>query len=140
MNNKIQMIKNKGFTLIELLVVIAVIGLLAVLVLFSVDNIKSKSRDARRVVDIKSIQEGLALYQNDNQDYPIMDDYITGGDFMSLALENDGAIRGVPTDPLNEGTYRYHYQSTQGKDYVIQYYLETDSIQGRSSGLNTSRP
>jgi len=138
------MIKNKGFTLIELLVVVAVLGLLAAIVLFSVDGIKSKSRDARRVADIKSIQEGLAMYSNNNQAYPIFDGYITGSDSMSTDLESDGGINGVPADPINDAmggvTYRYYYQSTQGSDYVIQYYLETDSIQGHPAGLNSTGP
>ncbi len=136
------MIKNKGFTLIELLVVIAVIGLLAAIVLFSVDGIRSKSRDTRRVADIKSIQEALAMYNNNNQEFPIFDGYITGSDAMSTDLEGDGVITGVPTDPLEDlmGIYRYHYLSTQGSDYVIQYYLETDSIQGHPVGLNSVSP
>ncbi len=88
------MIKNKaclptrqGFTLIELLVVVAILGLLASIVLFSVDGVRSKSRDTRRVTDIKSIQEGLAMYHNDSQAYPIFDGYITGSDTMSTALK-----------------------------------------------------
>ncbi|MBU1177475.1 MAG: prepilin-type N-terminal cleavage/methylation domain-containing protein [Patescibacteria group bacterium] len=138
------MIKNKGFTLIELLVVVAILGLLAAIVLFSVDGIKSKSRDTRRVTDIKSIQEGLAMYNNNNQVFPIFDGYITGSDSMSTDLESDGGINGVPADPINDVmggvTYKYYYQSTQGSDYVIQYYLETDSIQGHPAGLNSVGP
>jgi len=37
-------------------------------------------------------------------------------------------------------TYKYYYQSTQGKTYLIQYYLETDSIQSKNQGLNTVIP
>ena len=138
------MIKNKGFTLIELLVVIAVVGLLAAIVLFSVDGIKSKSRDARRASDVKSIQKGLAMYHNDNQAYPIFDGYITGSDVTSAALKSGGGMNAVPIDPVNDlmggVTYKYYYQSTQGSDYVIQYYLETDSLQGHASGLNSTGP
>jgi len=138
------MIKNKGFTLVELLVVIAVVGLLAAIALFSIDGIKSKSRDTRRVADIKSIQEGLAMYHNDNQSYPIFDGYITGSDVVSAGLKSDGGMNGAPVDPVDSlmggVTYRYYYQSTQGSDYVIQYYLETDSIQGCSLGLNSVGP
>ena len=144
MNNEQRTIKSAAFTLIELLVVIAIIALLAVLVLFSIENIRAKSRDARRVTDIKSIQEGLAMYHNDYQLYPVYDGYITGSDTMSTALISDGVMQGVPIDPLNktmEGViYKYYYQSTQGKTYLIQYYLETDSVQGKSQGLNTASP
>ena len=53
---------NKGFTLIELLVVIAIIGVLASIVLASLNSARRKSRDARRIVDVKQIQLALELY------------------------------------------------------------------------------
>lgn len=142
--NKLLSKNKKGFTLIELLVVVAVIALLAAIVLFSIDGIRAKSRDTKRVADIKSIQEGLALYHSDNQAYPIYDGYITGSDMVSTDLKSNGNMNAVPIDPLNGDlggvTYKYHYQSTQGNNYVIEYYLETDSIKDHSAGLNTARP
>lgn len=60
----------KGFTLIELLVVIAIIGILASIVLASLNSARIKSRDARRVADIKQIQLALELYFDANGSYP----------------------------------------------------------------------
>lgn len=56
----------KGFTLIELLVVIAIIGILASVVLASLSSARSRSRDARRIADLRQIQNALALYISDN--------------------------------------------------------------------------
>jgi len=62
----------KGFTLIELLVVIAIIGLLATLAVVALNNARTKSRDAKRVSDIKQIQTALELYFVDNNAYPAL--------------------------------------------------------------------
>lgn len=62
--------KSKGFTLIELLVVIAIIGILASIVLASLNTARKKSRDARRIADIKQIQLALELYFDSQRDYP----------------------------------------------------------------------
>ncbi len=62
---------NKGFTLVELLVVIAIIGLLAGIAVVSVNSTRAKARDARRIADIKQMQNALELYNNTkNGQYP----------------------------------------------------------------------
>jgi prepilin-type N-terminal cleavage/methylation domain-containing protein len=62
---------NKGFTLIELLVVIAIIGLLASVVLVSLNNSRAKSRDARRLADVRQAVTALNLYYNDFNGFPV---------------------------------------------------------------------
>lgn len=61
---------NKGFTLIELLVVIAIIGLLSTLAVVALNSARMKSRDARRLSDVKQIQTALELFYNDQGMYP----------------------------------------------------------------------
>jgi len=141
--------KNKGFTLIELLVVIAILGLLATIILFSVDDVRSKSRDSRRVVDIKVIQEGLSMYCNDYSSYPYSGGNsieINGSsDLMSQELINSGNMSGVPIDPLNmeiDGViYKYYYESISDEtDYRLIFYLETNSILNKLKGINIVYP
>jgi len=88
-----------GFTLIELLVVIAIIGLLSSVVLASLNSARQKSRDARRISDVKQLQTALELYY---------DDQTLGGypDALS-SLETGGYIPSVPTDPRTNGSYLY---------------------------------
>lgn len=62
--------KPTGFTLIELLVVISIIGLLSTLAVVALNNARMKSRDAKRLSDIRQIQTALELYFNDSNDYP----------------------------------------------------------------------
>ena len=108
---------NRGFTLIELLVVIAVIGILAAVVLASLNTARSKGRDTRRISDIKQVQTALELYRNDNSDYPI-------GTTGTISLWNSsintwlvapGYLAAVPVDPLGSG---YHYYSDYSTSLV----------------------
>ncbi len=61
---------NRGFTLIELLVVIAIIGLLSTLAVVALNSARAKSRDSKRVADVKQMQTALELYFADNNSYP----------------------------------------------------------------------
>ena len=88
----------RGFTLIELLVVIAIIGILASIVLASLKTARVKSRDARRIADVKQLQLALALYYDSHSSsYP-----------SSLTpLVAAGDIPVIPTDPSTGASYAY---------------------------------
>lgn len=62
--------RKTGFTLIELLVVIAIIGILASVVLSSLNSARASARDAARVSIFKNIQTALEIYRNANGSYP----------------------------------------------------------------------
>jgi len=88
--------KLRGFTLVELLVVIAIIGLLVAIVVPNLGNAKALGRDSRRVSDIKNIQLSLALYYNDNLQYP-----------LSLSSLSPTYMSTVPKDPKTGSDYYY---------------------------------
>ncbi len=60
----------RGFTLIELLVVIAIIGILASIVLVSLNGARAKSRDAARAQAITQIRNAVEMYASDVGHYP----------------------------------------------------------------------
>ncbi|MBU2263540.1 type II secretion system GspH family protein [Patescibacteria group bacterium] len=109
------MLKNKknkkGFTLIELLVVIAIIGILASVVLASLNTARKKSRDARRIADVKQVQLALELYFDGNGGkYP-------GGDETGTVVGSYGTlaptyIATLPSDPLSGRAYQYQAFTT----------------------------
>lgn len=112
--------KNKGFTLIELLVVIAIIGILASVVLASLNSARKKSRDARRIADVKQMQLALELYFDANSAYPT----------ATSALVSGGHIPVVPSDPLTAAAtcrpaYCYaYYPATSPTNYHLGTNLE----------------
>jgi len=120
--------KSKGFTLIELLVVIAIIGILATIVLVSLNSARQKARDSRRVGDMRQIALALEMYYDDNAStgYPGDADILTCDDWAAMvtALEaSPGYMTKVPTDP-GGGSVAYAY-NTNLADYVLRAQLES---------------
>lgn len=129
-----------GFTLVELLVVVSIMALLLSAVGYFFTQARQKSRDATREQHIKTIQNGLAIYATARGSYPVFNGALTGTDLVSAGLKSADALPQMPLDPLNSGNYRYVYMSTDGFTYTLRYYLETDSIPGKSAGLNQVIP
>src|SRR3990167_9993599 len=102
-----------GFTLIELLVWMAIVGVLTSIVMVSLSAAKQKSRDARRVADIKTLQLALGLYYNDNINYPTSLSALVHGYLPVLPRDPNGA--GTCTTSSDVSCYKYYgYRSGSG--------------------------
>ena len=131
--------KQKGFTLIELLVVIAIIGLLSTLAVVALNNARMKSRDAKRVSDIKQIQTALELFYNDANAYPAA----LGATIVSAGVTYMSAVPTNPA-PVNDGTcaagstYTY-VAGTSNTTYTLQYCIG-GVTGGLVAGIHTAYP
>lgn len=106
-------IKTRGFTLVEMLIVLGIIGVLSGIVLESTSVARAKSRDTKRLSDMKEIQLGLALYFDVNRVYP-----------ASLAtLVSQRYIPELPNDP-NGSSYEY-LSASPYSTYCIGVKLES---------------
>lgn len=123
--------KEKSFTVIELLVVVAIIGVLASLVLVSMQGLRAKARDVKRLEDMRQTVTALEMYKDQNGVYPGSTysygegEVVCGGwDSSNTDNDSDGkpfiepledsGLMKVPTDPTPGGTcagYRYYRYS-----------------------------
>lgn len=130
MLNKILKISPKGFTLIELLVVIAIIGVLASVVLSSLDSARATARDAVRISDAKQIKTALLMYRNRFDAYPaeaqcdsslgscanscpcvgLDSEGSTNPNYIAEQLVANNFLTKMPVDPINNASYYYNYE------------------------------
>lgn len=135
---------NRGFTLIELLVVIAIIGILASVVLASLNAARVKARDSKRKAEIDQLAKALEMYYLDVGRYP----QETGCDSSigsssdgncSLLSENNWNTTSafytsmvpkympmLPIDSVNDSTYQYRYEPQTAQDYCVMVKMESN--------------
>jgi len=122
------MTRNKGFTLIELLVVIAIIGMLASIVLVSLQGARAKARDAKRVAELREIQTALISYYLTNQTMPINRTPCCGyGDTQANFLQelvDSNLLPGNPLSPPGASYAYYNYGPGNSVGALLTVYLE----------------
>jgi len=140
---------NPAFTLVELLVVIAIISIIAVLGMVSLSNARMKSRDAKRVTDVKQVQVALEMFYNTNNRYPTTDEW-NAGTIVSTSSSGEVVyfLTSIPAAPLpadgdcDIDSNAYAYTPTvNGEDYSINFCLGSkvsSAIPGNGGLLSAS--
>lgn len=105
----------KGFTLIEILVVLSIISMLSAIGILNFNKARIKGRDAKRKVDLGTIQSGLENYYDDARVYP-----------GSLSALVPTYMPLLPTDPKTNTNYVY-WQSGANDKYAVNTLLENDA-------------
>lgn len=127
--------KKKGFTLVELLIVISIVAILSAVVMSNFTLARQKGRDARRKVDIQSIQSALELYRSDIGSYPAAAALSACGGALTGTVGTSTVtyMRKIPCRP-DTGVYTY---TPSGTTYTITTSLENTNDPDLPSGSTT---
>lgn len=110
---------SQAFTVIELMIVAVIVGIMAVLVMFTYSGIQQKNRDSERKSDINSISVKLEAYNALNGRYPTLanlNDNDTSNSKSFVSINMSGLSRDAFKDP--KGTAFSLCKSTQASCYA----------------------
>lgn len=123
----------RGFTLIEILIVVAIIAVLASAVLIGLGPVQRQGRDARRISDLRQVQNALELYYAKCGYYPgtaqptspctAFSSIVAWSDVSSALVGSSIGVSQVPNDPTAGKNYFYGTSAT-GNSYVLGTALE----------------
>lgn len=120
------------FSRLEILAYIFIFSLLFLAIFLFIRGIRAEARDQERIENVKVLEEALKDYFEENQKYPMVEEW--------QCLEKDAKLNGefqqamknylleIPQDPLYKPSrtiFCYHYKSVeQGKEYKLYITLE----------------
>lgn len=111
-----------GFTLIEMLIVIAIIGILSSILLVGLGAFRGRGRDARRIADLRQVQNALELHFNQLGRYPLSSEVSNWDGLRTTLVGADIGISTIANDPT--AGRAYGYCSSDGTEYVLGAFLE----------------
>jgi general secretion pathway protein G len=133
----------KGFTLIEIMVVVVILGILAGIVVPRLLDRPEEARRTQAAVQIKSLQEALALYRLDNGFYPSTEQglraLVTRPDTGRIPnrYRDGGYISRIPLDPWGS-EYVYLSPGIHDEIDIISYGADRQpGGEGRDADINS---
>lgn len=121
--------KKRAFTLVEMLVVISIIGILSTIVFSSFSQSREKARIAKRVADLKQIENALEFYYAVNRSYPTTLGWRSECNAWGGYARNDVIpglapvylTAGMPTDPAMDkaASVSCYLYASDGTNYAL---------------------
>ena len=129
--------KQNSFTLIETLVVLAVIVLVAAVTLPSINQARTKARDARRVQDMNTVQTAAEQYYSMNSyAYPVIGDYVAGA--VWTVGTGQTILENFPADPKPSPQPSYTPSSISTSSYCVCAQMENTGSGNSAASCNFS--
>ncbi|MEA3465762.1 MAG: type II secretion system major pseudopilin GspG [Thermodesulfobacteriota bacterium] len=116
----------RGFTLIEVMVVVVILGILAGIVVPKLLDRPEEARRTKAVLQIKGIEEALALYKLDNGLFPSTNQGLTAlvtkpeSGRIPIKYRESGYMKKIPSDPWS-GDYIYLSPGLNGDYDLLSY-------------------
>lgn len=125
-NEELALRFSKGFTLIELLVVIAIIGILATIVMVSLNTARIKARDARRSSDMHQIALAMEMCYDD----AVCNGTTSSGSYKDVTATTGPTAIGtympvVPTSAGSGTAYAWVVNTATRSKYLVCALLES---------------
>ncbi len=114
---------SQGFTLVELLVVITIIGVLATVVMVSLNSARVKARDIKRIADVRQVALALEFCYDQAGKYLATAGFPAAGAAMTCGSTTP--ISAMPADPSTGVGYVYGVDSESNpQKFVLRATLE----------------
>ena len=119
------MTTKKGFTLFELLVSISIMGILVAMISISFSAAQKKGRDARRIEDMKMVQNAAEQYYSmSTYNYPTT---YTTDTVWAVSGTGQTVLSAFPRDPKNSAPYTYGCSTGAATGYCCCAAMENNS-------------
>ena len=120
----------KAFTLVELMIVITLMGIFSAVVVNSLQTARSKSRDSKRVEDLRSVRAAFETYFNYNTNTVNWSD----GLIAATDLVNSGLLTTIPSDP--QSPLKGYVICANGSKYLMSASLSNPGMKPIGAALN----
>ena len=85
--------QRQGFTLIEIVAVLAILGMMAIMLMPSIDIASNRAKDTKMVSDLVTLDSAVKLYRLENEKYPesladLQNGYVANKVYEAAAGEN----------------------------------------------------
>jgi general secretion pathway protein G len=131
----------RGFTLIELIIIMVIIGVLAAIVLNTVNRIQSQSRNRQRQTDIQAMHAQLEAYYLLNTGYP--EDVANINSSTMPGLDDEATVdpwgETIEASPATNSEYSYETSTCNAglcASYILRSTQEADEPDIVRASLN----